>query len=64
MAYLRRQRIGRQMYLYIMESVRRGDKVTKNVLEYLGNKDQVTHARLKKALAYWRVKAKPGRGGK
>ena len=52
MAYLKRQRIGKQTYLYVMQSVRRRDKVTKKVLEYLGNADDVSAERLRAALRY------------
>jgi len=62
MAYLRKQRIGKQTYLYIVEARRRGDKVRQHVLEYLGNQNSVTPARLKRALTYWKVKPKGGRG--
>jgi hypothetical protein len=55
MAYLRRRRAGYQTYLYILEARRRGDKVEQVCLEYLGNAAQVTPARLKRALTYWRV---------
>lgn len=55
MAYLKRQRIGRQTYYYIMQSVRRGDKVTKKVLEYLGRDPDPK--RLKRAMRYWGVMA-------
>jgi hypothetical protein len=62
MAYLKRQRIGNHVYCYILQSVRRGDKVGKRVLEYLGRDPDPK--RLKRALAYWGVKAKPGKGGR
>lgn len=55
MAFLRKQRIGHQTYLYIMESRRRGDKVRQVCLEYLGNARAVTEARLNRALRYWQV---------
>jgi len=61
MAFLRKQRVGHQTYLYIVESRRRGDKVRQVCLEYLGNARDVTAARLDRALRYWKVgdKAKP-----
>ena len=65
MAYLRRYRAPNgTIYLYIMRSVRKGEKVTPKVCEYLGREDQIDQKRLKKALTYWGVKAKPGKGGK
>ena len=61
MAYLRKQRIGRWTYFYIMKSVRRGKKVSGKVLEYLGRDPDPK--RLKRALRYWKVgtKRKAGR---
>ena len=56
MAYLKRVTIGRWTYIYIVQSVRRGDRVTKKVLEYLGRDPEPR--RLKKALEYWGVKPK------
>jgi hypothetical protein len=66
MAYLRSRRTGKQTYLYILESRRRAGKVVQVTLEYLGNADSVTPARLKRALTYWRVgqKRKAKRGGR
>ena len=64
MAYLKRQRIGKQTYLYVMQSVRRRDKVTKKVLEYLGNADDVSAERLRAALRYWKVRQKTRRAGR
>jgi hypothetical protein len=67
MAYLRRRARGKQTYLYILESRRRGGNVQQVILEYLGNAREVTPARLKRALAYWRVgtrKAKARKGGR
>jgi hypothetical protein len=58
MAYLRKRRTGKQTYIYIVESRRRAGKVRQVVLEYLGNVRDVTPARLKRALTYWRVKGK------
>lgn len=61
-AYLRKRRIGTGIYLYIMESYRKGDgKVTTRTLEYLGAEHAVTPARLKRALTYWRVGARKAR---
>jgi len=58
MAYLRvlRQKRGASYY-YILKSVRRGGRVKSIVLEYLGRDPEP--ARLKRALEYWSVKAKP-----
>ena len=44
------------MYLYIVKSVRSGDKVSKKVLEYLGG--DVDRRRLRRALDYWGVKTR------
>ena len=60
MAYLRKRRIGRGTYFYIVESRRRAGKVQQKTLEYLGRDPDPK--RLRKALAYWGVKAKPGKG--
>jgi hypothetical protein len=62
MAYLRRRRTGHQTYLYVVESRRRDGKVTQVIREYLGNQRDVTPARLKRALTYWKVKPKGRRG--
>lgn len=59
MAYLRIKTVKRAHYFYIMKSVRRGEKVSGKVLEYLGR--DPAPARLKRALTYWGVKAKPRR---
>jgi hypothetical protein len=65
MAYLRKQRLGKQEYLYVMESRRRGDKVRQVCLEYLGNARTLTPARLREAMRYWRVGQKrKGKGRK
>ncbi len=53
MAYLKKVTIGKGTYLYIVQSVRRGDSVTKKVLEYLGRDPDPK--KLKRALRYWRV---------
>ena len=53
MAYLKRRRIGKQTYIYIVKSVRRGGKVVKRTL-YLGNAKTVNEARVKAALRSWR----------
>jgi hypothetical protein len=53
MAYLKRVRVGNGTYLYVVQSVRRGDSVSKKVLEYLGRDPDPK--RLKKALEYWGV---------
>jgi hypothetical protein len=56
MAHLKRVRIRGRTYYYVVKSVRRGDEVSKKVLEYLGA--DPSPARLKRALTYWGVKAK------
>lgn len=55
MAYLKRVRIRQRTYVYVVKSVRRGDDVTKKVLEYLGS--DPSPARLRKAMEYWGVKS-------
>ena len=49
MAYLKRRLIGKQTYIFIVKSVRRGGKVVKRTL-YLGNAKTVNEARVKAAL--------------
>jgi len=67
MAYLRVKRIKSGRYLYIQKSERKGGRMTTTILEYLGNADKVSPARLRKAIEYWGVttrakrKAKGGR---
>ena len=56
MAHLKRVRIREGTYFYIVQSVRRGDKVTQKTLEYLGRDPEP--ARLRRALRYWGVKAR------
>jgi hypothetical protein len=46
------------IYLYILRSVRKGEKVIPKVCEYLGREDQLEPERLQRALTYWGVKAK------
>ena len=58
MAHLKRVTVGKGTYYYIVQSVRRGDSVSKKVLEYLGRDPDPK--RLKKALEYWGVKARKG----
>src|SRR5467141_1405111 len=64
MAYLRRVTARNGTYYYVVESARRGDDVSKKVLEYLGlEPDAETIAR---AARYWRVREdavqeRPGR---
>ncbi len=60
MAYLRKRRIRQGIYYYIVESRRRAGKVEQKTLEYLGRDPDPK--RLKRALAYWGVDAKPGKG--
>lgn len=52
MAYLKRVRVGERSYFYIVRSVRRGDEVTKRVLEYLGA--EPTPERVEQAIQYWK----------
>jgi len=66
-AYLRvTTRESGRRYYYICRSVRKGDRVTTRVLEYLGAAP--SRERLKRALEYWGVgkrrRAKPGTGGR
>ena len=37
MAFVRKVRIGRKTYHYVVESVRKGNQVSQNILVYLGN---------------------------
>ncbi len=60
MAYLERKRINGAAYFYIMQSFRRGGKVKRRILEYLGRDPDPK--RLKRALAYWGVTMKGKRG--
>jgi len=65
MAYLVRKVIKGHGYLYVVKSERVGGRVRVRTLEYLGNADKVSPARLKRALAYWKVGTKrPGKGGR
>ena len=59
MAFLRKQRKGNAVYLYIVQNRRRGDKVRQRVCEYLGRDPDPK--RLKRALRYWGVKTKDER---
>jgi hypothetical protein len=59
-AYLKTKTIGYRTYYYVVESARRGAKVDKKILEYLGPSPDA--ARLRRALRYWQV-GKPGQGG-
>jgi hypothetical protein len=61
MAYLERKRLDGKTYCYIMQSFRQGGRVKRRILEYLGRDPDPK--RLKRALAYWGVKAKPGGSG-
>jgi hypothetical protein len=60
MAFLRKRDIGGRTYLYIIENRRRGGKVQQKILQYLGRDPDPK--RLKRALAYWGVKERPGKG--
>ena len=60
MAFLRKRRMGRGTYYYVVENRRRGGEVRQKILEYLGRDPDPK--RLKRALRYWGVKAKPGKG--
>ena len=63
MAHLKKVTIGKGTYFYIVQSVRRGDSVSKKVLEYLGRDPD--KKRLREALKYWKVGAKrEGKGSK
>ena len=62
MAYLVSKTVKGHSYLYIVRSERIGGRVRTQILEYLGNADKVSPARLGRALVYWRVKVKPGKG--
>jgi hypothetical protein len=57
MAYLKIKHIGDGSYYYIVQSVRRGGKVSQRVLEYLGRNPDPK--RLARAMKYWGVKVKP-----
>jgi hypothetical protein len=59
-AYLRVLRADDREYYYIVKSRRSGKRVISKVLEYLGRDPDP--ARLRKALDYWGVKARPGTG--
>ena len=54
MAHLKIKRIGYGNYYYIIHSIRRGGKVKKKILEYLGRDPDPK--RLKRAMEYWGVK--------
>jgi len=60
MAYLRITRVKGHRYYYIVRSERTGGKVRSHILEYLGR--DPGPARLKRAMEYWGVKEKPGKG--
>ena len=62
MSYLRILYKGQGRYYYIVKSERHGAKVRARVLEYLGRDPDPK--RLRKAITYWGVKAKPGKGGR
>ena len=66
MAYLRIKRIKTGHYLYIQKCERKAGRITTTILEYLGNADKVSPARLKRALTYWKVgqKQKVRKGGR
>jgi len=57
MAHLKAKQLGQATYYYIVQSVRRGGKVTQKTLEYLGRDPDPK--RLKKACEYWGVKRPP-----
>ncbi len=59
MAYLRViKRPSGIRYIYVMKSIREGDRVFGKVLEYLGRADKVMPERLRRACEYWGVKPK------
>ena len=62
MAYLVIKAVKGHRYFYILKSVRKGAKVYPKTLEYLGRDPDPK--RLKRALEYWGVKAKSGKGGR
>ncbi len=62
MAYLEKKLIDGRIYCYIMQSYRRGGKVKRRILQYLGRDPEPSV--LRRALAYWRVKVKPDKGGR
>ncbi len=53
MAYLEIKRIDGRAYCYIMQSVRRGGKAKRRILEHLGRDPD--SKRLKATLRYWKV---------
>ena len=62
MAFLRIRPRGKRRYYYIVENKRRGGQVRQKILEFLGHEPDLV--RLKRALRYWGVKAKPPRRGR
>ena len=54
MAFLRKKKLWRKTYYYIVQSIRRDGKVKQKILEYLGADPDPK--RLKRALDYWGVK--------
>ncbi len=66
MAYLRRAKVGKFTYVYVMKSVRRKGKPypMPTVLEYLGRADKIDPKRLTRACRYWGVTTKARKGSR
>lgn len=47
MSFIREKEINGKDYLYLVESVREGDKVKQKVIKYLGPKGEVPESKLK-----------------
>ncbi len=64
MAFLRKREIHGGIYYYIVHNrrMKRDGKTKQITLQYLGRDPDPK--RLKRALEYWGVKAKPGKGGR
>jgi hypothetical protein len=65
-AFLKRKKVGRGVYLYVVRSYREGAKVREEVIQYLGNEKEWPRADADAAVAHWnRVEARRrGRGAK
>lgn len=54
MAFLKRKRIGKGTYLYVVNSYRTPEgKVREEVLHYLGNEQRLSCAEVGEAVAFW-----------
>jgi len=66
MAFLKRKRVGKGVYLYVVESYRTPEgKVREHVLQYLGSADAVSTADADAAVAHWQKpwpRPRKGRG--